>query len=322
MSKKFSLIIIILALVVAGGFFYKNYFKPGTGLSPQKAGEKAIAFINENMLQGVSASLMNVKEENGVYKIHFKIQEQEHDAYVSKDGKLLFASAINLEKAPQVSGEQTEKKSKCEDFPKTDQPLLEAFVVSKCPYGIQMQRILGEIIKKIPSLKENIKVKYLGSVENDKVVSMHGDEEAEENLRQICIREEQGEKYWNYLGCHIKKGEIDGCLEEASVDKKKLDDCLKGKGLDYAKKDFEDQDKYQIGGSPGLVLNGKEVDEQGFSKAEELVMRSAEMVKGLICCGFNQKPEVCSQELTKDPAATSFSETYSASSSAGSGSCQ
>jgi hypothetical protein len=33
-------------------------------------------------------------------------------------------------------------------------------------------------------------------VKNGKIASMHGDEEAKENLRQICIREEQKDKYW------------------------------------------------------------------------------------------------------------------------------
>ena len=323
MSGKYLIIVIALAVLVGGGFFYRNYSSQAQALPPQEAGEKAISYINENMLGGdVKASLISSTEESGMYKIHFKIQEEEHDAYVSKDGMFLFPQAVSLEKTPQAADQETEKKLSCEEMEKSDQPLLEAFVVSKCPYGTQMQRILTEIVKNIPSFKENIKIEYLGSVSDNKVVSMHGEEEAEENLRQICLREEQGEKFWDYLGCHIKKGEVDGCLGEAGVDKNKLDGCMKGKGVEYAQKDFEAAEKYQVTGSPGLVLNGKAVDEQAFSKTEDLTMRSAEMVKTLLCCGFEQKPDFCSQELTGDPAATSFSETYEASSGSGGGSCQ
>lgn len=117
MSSKFSIIIIIVVLLVAGGFFYKNYFQRSQVLSSQEAGEKAVAYINENMLEkGTSASLINVKEKSGMYKIHFKIQEREHDAYVSKDGKFLFPQAIDLEKTSQVAGEQTEERP---EYPKT-----------------------------------------------------------------------------------------------------------------------------------------------------------------------------------------------------------
>ncbi len=153
MWGKILTIVIILAALVVGGFVYKNYFQPGRALSSQEVGEKAVAYINEKMLEeGVSATLMNAKEESGIYKIHFKIQEREHDAYVSKDGKLLFPQAIDLEEVTQTPAPQAEEKSSCKDFTKTDQPLLEAFVVSKCPFGIQMQRILEEIVKNIPSL--------------------------------------------------------------------------------------------------------------------------------------------------------------------------
>lgn len=117
MSNKYLIIIIVIALFVAGGFLYKNYFQPGQFLSSQEAAEKAIAYINQNMLRGeISASLVDVKEESGMYKVHFKIQEQEQDAYVSKDGKFLFPQAIDLEKTSQVAGEQTEERS---EYPKT-----------------------------------------------------------------------------------------------------------------------------------------------------------------------------------------------------------
>jgi len=42
----------------------------------------------------------------------------------------------------------------------------------------------------------------------------------------------------------------------------------------------------------------------------------------VLCCGFSQEPGVCSQKLTTEQAATSYSETYQASgSSNASGGC-
>ena len=95
--------IIIAGLLIAGAFVYVNQGKVSEkapeGLSPQQAAEKAINYINQNLLQGgATASLINVIEENGIYKFRLKIGENEYDSYVTKNGKLLFIEGIDLEK--------------------------------------------------------------------------------------------------------------------------------------------------------------------------------------------------------------------------------
>lgn len=119
MSKGFiknliPISIIIAGLLIAGALIYLNQGKVteevSEGLSPQQAAEKAINYINENLLQeGTIASLLSAVEENGVYKIHLKIGEMEYDSYVTKDGKLLFAEGIDLEETPTV--QETEDES-------------------------------------------------------------------------------------------------------------------------------------------------------------------------------------------------------------------
>lgn len=55
-------------------------------------------FINKAIAeQNVTASLMSVAEESGVYKLHLKIADKEYDSFISKDGKYLFSTAFNLE---------------------------------------------------------------------------------------------------------------------------------------------------------------------------------------------------------------------------------
>jgi len=315
-------VIIIIALIfIAGAIVYQKQKRAGKHvvirvsekelgfLSPQEAAEKAIKYINENVLEkGATASLIDASEEYGFYKIHIKIGESEFNSYATRDGKFLFPEVYNLEEKPKAAAEAQpeQKKLTCEDLKKTENPSLEAFVVSKCPYGLQMQRILNEIVKNIPSLANNIRVEYIGSIDNGKITSMHGDEEAQENLRQICLRQEQSDKYWKYIDCHIKKGDVENCLIEAGIDKNKLDSCLKedSKGLKYAKEDFDLEKKYNITGSPTLILNEERVSEFDFGG------RTAEAVKTLLCCGFQTTPSACSQKLTENQAATGFSETY------------
>lgn len=316
--------IIVLAVLIAVGVIYgdKIFKKGGTGqqktpekvLSTDEAGQKVVKYVNDNFLQGKpQASLNNTLEESGMYKVTFLIEGQENIVYLTRDGKLLFpvipqmGIPINLEESAKTE-EDTGQKS-CEEIKKTDKAIIDAFVVSQCPYGLQMQRILAKVIKGVPSLKENIKIRYIGSVSENKITSMHGNEEAQENLRQICLREET-DKYWDYVSCYMKKGETENCLTSVGVDRGKLEGCMteESRGIKYAKDDFASANKFNVGGSPSLILNDEEVSEFWFGG------RTADALKTLICCGFNTKPESCSGELSKDSAATGFSEIYASGS--------
>jgi len=322
-KQYWSIILTILLIAILVGIGRTQTAFLGLSLNPsQKVAQKTLDFINANMLQGQTASLENVKAVSGVYEFQLKLGTQEYTSYVTKDGKYLFTSGIDM--TPSTSTPSTTSasaqapKQTCADLTKNEAPVLEAFVVAKCPYGLQMQRILSEVVKSIPEVAKYMKVEYIGEVSGNKVTSMHGDEEAQENLRQVCIREEQANKYWDYIACHIKKGDVDSCLTNAKIDKTILATCMKdtNKGLAYIQKDFERSNKFNATGSPTLILNEKDVSEFDFGG------RTAEALKTVLCCGFNNQPSFCSQKLTTEQAASSFSETYNTSSdSSSSGNC-
>ena len=94
--------IAVAGILIAGAFVYLNYFPLGI-LSSQAAADKAIAFINQNIEQGATANLVQVTEENNVYKISLKINETPYESYITKDGRFLFPSGIDLEV---IEGEQ------------------------------------------------------------------------------------------------------------------------------------------------------------------------------------------------------------------------
>lgn len=307
---------IFLALVV---LFLLSQKCPTTGmavLSAKSVAEHTVDFINNYLLQGQKAKLLDYGEKNGMYWIKIRIGGNVYESYISKDGKLLFPSAINMEERSRLGGEERERVT-CEDLPKAEKPVLRAFVVSYCPFGLQMMRILDEIIEEIPELREYIEVRYIGDIVEGNITSMHGPKEAMENLRQICIREEQEEKFWDYLACFMKKGETEKCLDEAGVDRSELRACMKDseRGIKYASEDFEMNRRFGISGSPTLVLNDEIVSEFDFGG------RTAEAVKTIICCGFSDVPDFCSKELSTQEAARGFSETYAASSSSSPGRC-
>jgi len=273
-------------------------------LSPNDVANKVLSYINKNLIDpGSKASFVRVEEISGIYRIITEYRGVEIPVYATKDGKMLFLSKpVSL--------------SPCETLVKSESPKLEAFVVSYCPFGLQMLRILNEIVKNIPELENYIEVRYIGGISDGKIISMHGEKEAEENLRQICIREEQENKFWAYISCFIKDGNASRCLNEAKIDVEKLRACMQdeNRGLKYAEKDFELQNNYRVSGSPTLVLNGERVSEFEFGG------RTANAVKTLLCCGFVNPPKYCSQNLTNLKAAIGFSSSYS-SGTTSSGQC-
>ncbi len=296
------------------GQFSFSLFRLGD-LSNNELAKKAVDYINNQGLASSTASLVSISEESGLVKVRIKIGSSEFDSYATKDGKLLFPQAFKMEESIDnnsenqgQSGQPTAEQIQqvCDTMTKTDKPVLEAYVVSKCPFGLQMQRILADVVENAPDLAQNIFVRYMGSISNGKITAMHGDQEAQENLRQICIRDEQRSKYWNYISCHIKAGEVDSCLTSAAINENKLSGCMsdKSRGLAYAKEDFDLNEKYRVEGSPTLILGEKQISEFDFGG------RTSEAVKSMICCASNNKSSDCSKTLNTTSAAASFSETY------------
>ena len=227
--------------------------------------------------------------------------------------------STNNEKACDIAGvaEKEQSEQSCKTLTKTNKPILESFVVSYCPYGLQMQRILVPVHDLLGDIV-NIKIRYIGQIVDGKITAMHGDQEAQENLKQICLREEQADKFWDYLTCFMKaQGQSDACSEEVGVDSNKLDECMTNpdKGVKYAQVDFDAQNKYAVTGSPTLFQNGEKVSEFNFGG------RTAEAVKTMLCCGMNKEATECNTELSTEQANTAFAPQYSSGSSTASGSC-
>jgi hypothetical protein len=325
--------IIITGIVIYSGQNGGSSF-PGLanlfGKSNEQVAKAAIDYINKNGLSQTPASLSGkVTEESGLVKFKIKIGSNEFDSYATKDGKFLLPEAINM--TPKTDDKTNPAKTTAQNIQKTDKPVLEAYVVSSCPYGLQMQRAVAEAVKNVPALASSVVIRYIGSVENGTITAMHGPEEAQENLRQICLRDEQPNKFYDYLACYMKKttataaggmplGDSTGCQAKTGVDVAKLNACVSDpkRGLADAQKDFDLASKYNVSGSPTMMLGDTVVDESGFGG------RSADGVRAIICAASKTEPSFCSTKLDTTEAAVSFSETYaSASSSANnSANCQ
>jgi hypothetical protein len=315
--------IIVAGLLIAGALVYINQGKVSEkvsqGLSPQQAAEKAINYINENLLQkGTTASLVNVTEEDGVYKFRLKIGSNEFDSYVTKDGKLLFTEGINLAEKATSTQEGAEATG---ETPKRDTPDVKLFVMSYCPYGLQAQKMFLPVYNLLKE-KAEMGVYFVNYI-------MHEKKEIDENLRQYCIQKEQKEKYYDYLSCFVKAGEFEKCLTEAKVDREKMNSCISQTDQKYKisqmyndkstwlngnfpKFDVHNDlcEKYGVQGSPTIVINDKVV---------ELGTRSPEKFKETICQAFNSPPAECSQTLSDTAFSPGFGLEQGSSSGGGCG---
>jgi len=323
LNLKSILVGVVLVLIVVAAFWVyaneKGGFSNIFGASNQELAEKAIKYINDNRLSSEEATLGEVSEESGLVKIKIVIGANEFDSYVTKDGRFLFPQYFDMSGAEEKTDDTTSGTTASATVEKSDSPMLEAYVVARCPYGLQMQRAMAQAVKELPALANYIKVRYMGSVSGNTITSMHGDAEAQENLRQICIREEQPAKYWDYVSCQMKAtGTETACEKSTGVDSAKLQACISdtSRGVAYAAEDFALNDTYNITGSPTLVLGKAVIDETDFGG------RSANGVKSALCSGFNTEASFCSTELTTTSAAVSFSEDYSGSGSNSSASCE
>ena len=107
------LIIGVVGILVAGAIIYTISGSQKDILSSDEAAEKAMGFINEKILQqGTTASLIEIIEESGLYKMKLKIGEEEFDTYITKDGKVLFPQFIVLEEAEKAAKEQAEQEAR------------------------------------------------------------------------------------------------------------------------------------------------------------------------------------------------------------------
>lgn len=265
----------------------------------------------------------NLHTESGVYVFDLNLDysgtAKTFPSYMTKDGQLFFTSAVKVSDilktgAASATNTAAAKKLTCSDINKSATPKLTAFLVSNCPYGLQMQRVMAKAIAEQPALQTLFDVKYIGSIDNGKITSMHGDKEAQENLRQICIREEQKNLYWPYVSCYMKAGDTESCLAQTGVNAANVTACMNdtSRGNTYAAKDFAVMSKYNIGSSPTLLVNDSQVvSEFDFGG------RVANALKDVVCCASSNKPEFCSTDLSKDEVATAFSVTDAAASGSG-----
>jgi len=309
-SKLFTRVVLPIILVVALVLIAVFSLGGSKNLSKKAASEKAETFINNFLMQsGTTATIKGISTEYGLYKLEVDIVSDVVDSYMSKDGKLFFPQALEIEgieEEDNTGSTSGEGDPAPENVPTSKKPNVELFIMSYCPYGTQMQK---GILPAVEALGDTIDfdLKFVDYI-------MHGEKEITENLVQYCVQEEEPKKLNDYLTCFLAEGKSDECLAENKISAKTISKCSAkaDKKYDITKNyedkvgyrgsypgfdlDKEDATKYNVGGSPTLVINGQEIRSS----------RDSASLLNTICAGFDEAPEECDIALSSAAPSPGF----------------
>lgn len=300
----FGVIALILAVALIVSVLTKGFSGTSTsGVSEDQLKTKTVEYLGK-ILPGQTVSVDSIQDEGALYSMKLNVAGQPFNSYATKDGKLLFPSAIDMTADPGTPAAATPAQP--ENIPKTDKPQVELFIMSHCPYGTQAEKGILPAVRALGD-KVDFKIRFV-------YYAMHGEKEVKEQLTQYCIQKDQPAKYLSYLACFLNdsagQGSAtagDACIASLNIDKTALESCKTAADKEFnVMKNLNDQstwlsgrfplfdtdkalnEKYGVGGSPTLVING----------VDSSAGRDSVSYLKAICGAFNNEPSECQTQLS------------------------
>lgn len=283
-------------------------------ISEDEAKTAAQEFINTALLApGTTATIDTIEQEGSLYKMDITLSNgTKIVSYISGDGKQFFPQVMDIaetaaQKANAAATDAAAAEAAAAAMVKSDKPVVEAFVMSHCPFGTQIEKGLLPVMKLLGD-KADIQIKFVN-------YAMHADKEVWEQANQYCIAEEQNEKFIPYLECFLGSDGSEtagaGCMTDTGVDTAQIATCVaaadeefqftenlankEGRFPKFLTHDAENI-AYGVQGSPTLIVNGAKANSG---------RDSASLLK-TICAAFNEAPAECDTELSNASPSAGF----------------
>lgn len=292
--------IVIAVLLIVSIFTHGNFgirSVTGAAIGGGDIEKKVKDYIEDYLVRaGTEVNVKKIGEENGLYKLEMGIGLQKFDAYVTKDGELLFPSVINLDEKPELL-EDVE-----EEIPKRDKPKVELFVMSQCPFGVSAFDAFSEVLKLFGN-KIDFNLYFIANENKGVFESLHGQTEVNEDLRQLCAVKYYPQKYIDYILCVNKDyRNVDSiwedCAKKSGLDVNKIKDCSEGEeGKKLLRGSIKVSEEKKVSGSPTMFIN--DVRYSGS--------RTSDGYKQGVCSGFRDEPKECEKKLSGTATTTSGS---------------
>lgn len=322
MNKNLSKILLGVAvlLLILGGYMYRQGAITVAGvsvnvqtgvLSEAKAIEVITDYINNDLLEGqATAEITDLKRANGIYEFKVNIDGQEVDSYMTTNGAMLFPQGYEVTVKEEAT--TTEKVDTTSSITPSETPTAYLFTMTFCPYGNQAE---DGIIPVVDLLGDSIEIEphyviyqdYRGGGpeycldDENQYCSMHGIQELNQDVRELCVYRDQKDKYWDFVDAINKTctyNDVDTCWEGVAattgVNATSVKTCEQNDALSLLATEVELNEKYDISGSPALVIN-----DSLYSGG-----RAPEDYKTGICSAFINAPEACSTTLGAASAST------------------
>jgi hypothetical protein len=139
---------------------------------------------------------------------------------------------------------------------------MELFVMSQCPYGVQIENAMSEVARQLGEAVE-VKVFFIGDGEAGALTSMHGPNEVTGDIAQACAAEQAPDKLLAFLDCQNKDMKAvhtswESCGTSAGLDAAALSECVEGPhGQELVAASFAEAKKRGARSSPTMFLDGE-----------------------------------------------------------------
>ncbi|MGI6278563.1 MAG: DsbA family protein [Patescibacteria group bacterium] len=266
-------------------------------LSSEEAQLFTKSFIATEVLPDQEIEISDIKDLGSIYSFEITIPNQgSFTSYVTKDGQFVFPSGYDTQefKSKVLAGKTSlEEESENKKMAKSDRPQAQLFLMSFCPYGNQAEEIMMPVVDLLGEVAD-IVPRYIVSKAGDSYSSLHGEQELNQNVRELCVYKYQPEKFWDFLkevnaDCTWENADTcwTGPARSVGVDISKISQCEEEEFNNLLDQEIALTEQHDVSGSPTLLIN--DTLYQGS--------RSAEDFKQAICSAFNNPPEECSVVL-------------------------
>jgi thiol-disulfide isomerase/thioredoxin len=140
--------------------------------------------------------------------------------------------------------------------------LITLFVMSQCPYGITMENVLMERLKK-GDLPYKLEVRYIlakNKAKDGRIEAMHGNNELYENIEQIIVQKYYKEKFFDYVLCRnkdIKDPDIKKCADSVGIDVKSITKAAYEESLNLVTEEAQVCESLGVNASPTILFENQ-----------------------------------------------------------------
>ncbi len=273
-----------------------------TNLSIEKAEKFTKAFIATEVITDQKVEIDDIKDLGSVYSFQLTIPNQgTYVSYISKDGQFIFPSGYDTKEFKQkVSAGEVSLEITPRQMPKSDRPQAQLFLMSFCPYGNQTEEIIMPVVDLLKDSADIIPRYIVSKTDDGNYSSLHGEQELNQDVRELCVYKYQPERFWDFLkavntDCTYENA--DNCwigpARKVGIDINKISQCQRQEFKALLDQQISLTTQYSVSGSPTFLIN----------EAAYTGNRTAEDFKQAVCSAFNNPPEECSTILENEAEA-------------------